>query len=57
VPAPPSSGLLLLQMLGTLEHFDLAAMDFNSPAYLRVLAEVAMRALTLSEDAVDGLHV
>ena len=43
VPAPPSSGLMLLQMLGTLEHFDLAALGFNTPAYLRVLTEVMKR--------------
>lgn len=43
VPAPPASGLMLLQMLGTLEHFDLAALGHNTPAFLRVLVEVMKR--------------
>ncbi len=49
VPAPPASGLMLLQMLGTLEHFDLRAMDHNGPAYLALLAEVMKRAQTDKE--------
>jgi gamma-glutamyltranspeptidase/glutathione hydrolase len=44
VPAPPASGLMLLQMLGTLERFDLAALGFNSPDYIALLAEVMKRA-------------
>jgi gamma-glutamyltranspeptidase/glutathione hydrolase len=39
--APPSSGgVLLLQMLGVLEHHDLAALGHGSARYVHLLAEV-----------------
>lgn len=36
---PPGGGMQLIEMLNILEHFDLAALGHNSPAYLAVLAE------------------
>ena len=49
---PPGGGIMLLQMLNTLEHFDLPALGHNTAAYLRVVAE-AMKATTRDKD----LHV
>jgi len=36
---PPGGGLMLLEMLNILEHFDLRAMGHNSPAYIATVAE------------------
>ena len=47
---PPGGGLLVLQILRTLEEFDVAAMGHNTPAYLSVLAE-AMKCATRDKDA------
>jgi gamma-glutamyltranspeptidase/glutathione hydrolase len=49
---PPGGGIMLLQMLNTLEHFDLPALGHNSAAYVQVVAE-AMKAATRDKD----LHV
>ena len=46
---PPGGGLLVLQILRTLEQFDLTAMGHNSPRYLAVLAE-AMKCATRDKD-------
>ena len=37
---PPGGGLMLLEMLNILEHFDLRALGHNSPAYIATVAEV-----------------
>ena len=43
--APPSSGgILLVQMLNMMENFDLEKIEFNSTAYLHLLAEIMRRA-------------
>lgn len=36
---PPGAGMVLLEMLNILEHFDLRALGHNSPEYIRTLAE------------------
>ena len=36
--APPSCGLLVIEMLNVLERYDLAALGWNTPAYLDLLA-------------------
>jgi gamma-glutamyltranspeptidase/glutathione hydrolase len=36
---PPGGGVMLLEMLSILEHFDLRALGHNSPAYIAVVAE------------------
>jgi gamma-glutamyltranspeptidase/glutathione hydrolase len=50
---PPGGGIMVLQMLAMLEHFDLAAMGHNSPDYIRVVAE-AMKRATIDKDAHVG---
>ena len=50
---PPGGGVMLLEMLNVLEHFDLAALGHNSPAYLRVVAE-AMKRATIDKDRYVG---
>lgn len=46
---PPGGGLMLIQMLHMLEHFDLANMGHNSAEYLRVVCE-AMKRATIDKD-------
>lgn len=41
---PPGGGVMLIEMLQALEHFDLAALGHNTPAYIRTVAEVMKRA-------------
>jgi len=50
---PPGGGLMLLQMLNILEHFDLRALGHNSVAYIKLLAE-AMKRATADKDAKVG---
>jgi gamma-glutamyltranspeptidase/glutathione hydrolase len=50
---PPGGGIILLEMLNILEHFDLAAMGHNSPEYLATLTE-AMKLATIDKDAKVG---
>ena len=50
---PPGGGIMLLQMLNILEHFDLAGMGHNSSEYLRIVCE-AMRAATADKEAFVG---
>jgi len=50
---PPGGGIMLIQMLAVLEHFDLAGLGHNSAAYIRVLAE-AMKQATADKDAFVG---
>lgn len=44
MPPPSSGGLLLIQMLGMLERFDLASLGHNSSAYVHIVTEVEKRA-------------
>jgi len=44
MPPPSSGGIILLQMLGMLEPFDVAALGFNSSAKCHLFAEVMTRA-------------
>ena len=44
---PPGGGLLLIESLNVLEHFDLAGMGHNSPVYIQLLAEVLKKAVVL----------
>jgi gamma-glutamyltranspeptidase/glutathione hydrolase len=50
---PPGGGLMLIEMLNMLEHFDLAAIGHNSPEYLRVVSEVMKRS-TVHKDRFIG---
>ena len=50
---PPGGGLLVLEMLNILEHFDLASMGHNSPEMLRCLAE-AMKIATVDKERSVG---
>jgi len=49
----PGGGIMLLEMLGTLEHFDLRSLSHNSVEYIRVVAE-AMKAATRDKDLFIG---
>ncbi len=49
---PPGGGVMLVEMLGVLEEFDLAAMGHNSTNYLRVVTEVMKRATTDKDNHV-----
>jgi gamma-glutamyltranspeptidase / glutathione hydrolase len=49
----PGGGIMLLEMLGTLEHFDLRSLGHNSVEYIRVVAE-AMKAATRDKDLFIG---
>lgn len=49
----PGGGIMLLEMLGTLENFDLCSLDHNSVDYVRVVAE-AMKAATRDKDRFIG---
>jgi gamma-glutamyltranspeptidase/glutathione hydrolase len=50
---PPGGGVMILQMLNILEHFDLAAMGHNSPDYIATVSE-AMKIATVDKDAHVG---
>ncbi|MBI0538425.1 gamma-glutamyltransferase [Roseomonas sp. KE2513] len=50
---PPAGGGCLIELLGILEHFDLASMEHGCPEHLRVLAE-AMKWMTVDKDAHMG---
>jgi gamma-glutamyltranspeptidase / glutathione hydrolase len=49
----PGGGIMLLEMLGTLEHFDLRSLGHNSVEYIRVVAE-AMKTATRDKDLFIG---
>jgi gamma-glutamyltranspeptidase / glutathione hydrolase len=49
----PGGGIMLLEMLGTLENFDLRSLGHNSVEYVRVVAE-AMKAATRDKDLFIG---
>jgi len=46
---PPGGGVMVLEMLNILEHFDLAAMSHNSPDYIATVSE-AMKIATVDKD-------
>ena len=50
---PPGGGVMLLELLNMLEHFDLAAMGHNSAEYVRVVSE-AMKRATIDKDTFVG---
>jgi gamma-glutamyltranspeptidase/glutathione hydrolase len=50
---PPGGGIMVTQMLNTLEHFDLVELGHNSAEYIRVVSE-AMKAATSDKDAHVG---
>ena len=50
---PPGGGVMLLEMLNILEHFDLAGLEHNSAEYVRVVAE-AMKRATIDKDRHVG---
>ena len=50
---PPGGGVMVLQMLNILEHFDLAGLGHNSPDYIRIVAE-AMKIATIDKDRHVG---
>ncbi len=50
---PPGGGIMLIEMLGVLEHFDLTALGHNTPEYVRVVAE-AMKRATIDKDRHVG---
>jgi len=50
---PPGGGIMLLEMLAILEHFDLVALGHNSTEYIRVVAE-AMKCATSDKDQYVG---
>jgi len=50
---PPGGGVMLLEMLNVLEHFDLSALGHNSAEYLRVVCE-AMKRATADKDRFLG---
>lgn len=49
----PGGGIMLLEMLGTLENFDLRSLGHNSVEYVRVVTE-AMKAATRDKDLFIG---
>ncbi len=50
---PPGGGVMVLEMLGVLEHFDLAGMGLNSVDYVRTVTETMKRA-TSDKDQFIG---
>lgn len=50
---PPGGGVMVVQMLNILEHFDLAAMGHNSVDYVRTVTE-AMKRATVDKDTFVG---
>ncbi|WP_158742952.1 gamma-glutamyltransferase [Acidisphaera sp. L21] len=50
---PPASGMLMLQLLQILDHFDLRAMGHGSTEHIRTLAE-AMKRMTIDKDRFMG---
>ncbi len=50
---PPSGGVMMLEMLNILEHFDLRSMTHNSADYIAIVAE-AMKYATIDKDNKMG---
>ena len=53
---PPGCGAMLLRMLHILEHFDLKALGFNTPEYIRVVAEAMKRAQVVKDRDIGDPH-
>ncbi len=49
----PGGGLVILEMLNILEHFDLASMGHNSPEFIATVSE-GMKIATIDKDALLG---
>ncbi|UYN97920.1 MAG: gamma-glutamyltransferase family protein [Enhydrobacter sp.] len=50
---PPGGGVMLLEMLNILEHFDLGALEHGTAEHVRIVAE-AMKRATIDKDAHVG---
>ena len=50
---PPGGGVMLLEMLNVLEHFELSVLEHNSAEYIRIVAE-AMKHATVDKDQHVG---
>ena len=50
---PPGGGIMLIEMLNILEHFDLRAIGHNTTEYIRAVSE-AMKIATADKDAKVG---
>jgi gamma-glutamyltranspeptidase/glutathione hydrolase len=50
---PPGGGIMLVEMLNILEHFDLAGIGHNTAEYLRIVCE-AMKRATVDKDTSIG---
>ena len=50
---PPGGGVMMLEMLNILEHFDLSSMTHNSADYIAIVAE-AMKYATIDKDNKMG---
>ncbi len=50
---PPGGGVMLIEMLNILEHFDLGDIGHNSPEYIAVVSE-AMKIATVDKDTRVG---
>jgi len=50
---PPGGGIMIIEMLNILEHFDLKAMGHNSAEYIRTVAET-MKIATADKDSHVG---
>ena len=50
---PPGGGIMLIQMLNVLEHFDLSDVGHNSVEYIRIVSE-AMKRATIDKDTHVG---
>ena len=50
---PPGGGIMILEMLHILEHFNIAAMGHNTPEFIRTVAE-AMKYATIDKDTKVG---
>ena len=50
---PPGGGVMLLEMLNILEHFELGGLGHNSTDYIRIVCE-AMKAATADKEAFVG---
>jgi gamma-glutamyltranspeptidase/glutathione hydrolase len=49
---PPGGGIMLIEMLNVLEHFDLAGLGHNSTEYIRVVSETMKRATSDKDNHV-----
>src|SRR5690606_18677865 len=47
---PPGGGVMLIEMLNILEHFDIGALEHGGTEHLRIVAE-AMKRATIDKDA------